>query len=475
VPVLDWADRTLGAGAAMKAQWCGRMSISTRWTAGTIALLLAAVLGGCAQSGSLPLMRSARAVRVTGGASGAWSAPELIPAHNLGTGSPQPPAFDINGDAVAVWTEPALSIKEPITPSYLVRAAVRPAHGHWQPADTLSRLGLAPEVAVDAGGDAIAVWESPSGVQAAMRPAGGNWLAPQTVATPGGEDPQIASDPSGAVFVVATRQAPGRSTGIQTVSRPAGGTFSPAQAISTSENAFHPRIAMNARGDAFVAWEVDLPRGCAVRAAFRPADGGWSAPRTLSDTHAFCPANQRVAIDERGDAIVVWLALRRRTTFIEAAGRTAEGRWTARRTIARARDIAEPPEVGMDARGDATIVWSEPALVGGWDVIRVRTRPAGRGWQAVRALPYANAGRASLAIDARGDALVAWQGKRGIEAAARPAGGHWQKPYMVSGHEPTHRDVGGDPLATLDAGGDGLVAWENHEGIETAWRPALFP
>ena len=87
------------------------------------------------------------------------------------------------------------------------------------------RLGLDPDVVIDAQGDTIAVWQTPSAVQAAIRPAGGSWLAPQTVATPGGEEPQIASDANGDVIVVSTRQAPGHSTGIQAVLRPAGGTF----------------------------------------------------------------------------------------------------------------------------------------------------------------------------------------------------------------------------------------------------------
>jgi hypothetical protein len=177
---------------------------------------------------------------------------------------------------------------------------VRPVGGHWQPAETLSRLGLDPDVVIDAHGDTIAVWQSRSSVEAAIRPAGSSWLAPEAVATPGGEEPQIASDASGDVMVVSTRQAPGHSTGIQAVMRPTGGTFSPAQTISAPDNDFHPRLAMNARGDALVAWERDAAHGCFVEAAFRPANGRWVKPRVLSDTHAGCPADQHVAIDARG-------------------------------------------------------------------------------------------------------------------------------------------------------------------------------
>ncbi len=451
------------------------MRTRARWTAGAVTLLLAGVLSGNAQPRSLRLGNVARRVHVAQSAPSAWSAPELIPAHELGTPAPaHPPVFDAKGDAVVVWTEARLSIKEAITLEYLVRTSVRPVDGHWQPAETLSRLGLDPDVAVDAHGDTIAVWQSPPGVQAAIRPAGGSWLAPQTVATPGGEEPQIASDASGDVIVVSTRQAPGHSSGIQAVLRPAGGTFSPAQVISAPGNDFYPRLAMNARGDALVAWERDTARGCLVEAAFGPANGRWSRPRVLSDTHVGCPANQQVAIDARGDGVVAWVTLRGRTQFVESAGRSASGRWTTR-VLAKAPHIDETVGVRMDARGDVMVVWHEEALNGGRSAIWARIRPAGRGWGTARTISRTHGGPPSLAIDARGDALITWQDKRGIEAAARPAGGSWQKPDTVSAHERSGPGVGDDGLAALDARGDALATWQNREGIKTAWHSSLFP
>jgi hypothetical protein len=451
------------------------MRIGAGCTAGAATLLVAGVLGGSAQPPSVRLVSAVRRVHVAQSSPGAWSAPELIPAHELGTPAPaHPPVFDAKGDAVVVWTEARLTIKEALSVEYLVRTSVRPVDGHWQPAETLSRLGLDPDVAVADHGDTIAVWQSPSGVQAAIRPTGGSWLAPQTVATPGGEEPQIASDASGDVIVVSTRQAPGHSTGIQAMLRPAGGPFSPAQMISASENDFYPRLAMNARGDALVAWERDTARGCLVEAAFRPHNGRWSRPRVLSDTHVGCPANQRVAIDGRGDGIVAWVTLRGSAQFVESAGRSASGRWTTRRVLAEAPHIDETVAVGMDTRGDVTVVWHEQMLNGGDSAIWARIRPAGRGWGAARTISRTRVGPPSLAIDARGDALVTWQDKRGIEAAARPAGGPWRKPDTVSVHERGGPGVGDDGRAALDARGDALATWQDREGVRTAWHSSLF-
>ncbi len=405
----------------------------------------------------------------------AWSAPELIPAREIGDPAPMyPPVFDARGDAFLVWTEAKLSITESISVEYLVRTSMRPVGGRWQPAETLSRLGLDPEVTVDARGDEIVVWQGVVGIQAAARPAGGSWLAPQTVATPGGGDPQVTNDASGDALIVAPRQGRGHSTGIRAVQRPSGADmFSPAQAISAPDNDFQPRMSMNAHGDVMVAWERDSARGCLVEAAFHPANRGWSRQRALSDTHAGCPAEQHVAIDDRGDAIVVWVAQRGRTEFVESASHSAEGRWTGRRILAKGPLINEATDVGMDARGDAIVVWHEQALKGDdGSAMWMRIRPAGRAWGTARKVPGAKDGTPSLAVDPRGDALVAWTDKRGVEAAARPAGGHWQKPYTVSRHE---RIYVGEALAALDARGDAIVTWQDHDGIVTAWNSALFP
>ena len=129
----------------------------------------------------------------------------------------------------------------------------------------------------------------------------------------------------------------------------------------------------------------------------------------------------------------------------------------------------------MDARGDTIVVWHEQALKDGGSAIWARIRPVGRGWGSARTIPRAHGGPPSLAMDARGDALVTWQDKRGIEAAARPAGGPWQEPSAVSVHERGGPGVGDDGLAALDARGDALATWQNREGIKTAWHSSLFP
>jgi hypothetical protein len=386
----------------------------------------------------------------------AWSQPELITGRALGSGSPQPIAFDESGDAFAVFDEPVLE-EGSISLSVLVRVAVRPVDGHWQIPDTLSHLGLDPAVAVGGHGETIAVWEAVSrSVEEAERPPGGNWLPSKAVLTPGGEEPQVAADAKGDAVIVSTRQAPHHSEGIEATLRSAGGAFSPSQTISGNENAFEPRVAINASGDALVAWRVDTARGCPVRAAFHLAGGGWSRPRTVSDVNAFCEGgNHRVAIDEHGDAIVAWFAQRGRLQYVEEATRDADGRWRARSLLAKARNVLRP-EVAMDPRGDAIVAWSQEGHE--W----ARARPAGRRWLAAQMVTNSQGAPASLAVDARGDALLAWSARGGIAAATkRSTDVKWRMSMVASGP--------GEPTAGIDPGGDGVVAWLNEKGLHTAW------
>jgi hypothetical protein len=456
------------------------------------AQLLSVVVLGVSALASVAAMGAVRAARSTGTSLAPWSAPELIPAIPATTiDESRPispltaPAFDANGDAFMVWTDSVGAITEAVLPEYRVRAAVRPADGRWQPAETLSRLGLNPEVTVDARGDAIAVWEGRSGVEAAIKPVGGGWLAPQTVGTPRGDEPQgpqVASDASGDAIVVAPLQAHGQaSTGIQGAVRPAGGTFSPPQTISHHrEEAFEPSIAMNARGDGIVAWDVQGPTGCLLRAAFRSAGGTWSAPRTVPGGREVCRTSHRVAIDGRGDAIVAWVAMRGSAMLVKTAWRGAKGRWSAESVLGRASAVAEPgglAQVGLDARGDAIVVWMDPApVLGGRRTLWARIRPVGRGWgSTARIADLAYESSPSFAMDARGNASVVWKDKRGIEVALHPAGGGWQTSRTVSDRKSAEIAFEAAPVLALDARGDGVVAWESDRYIETAWHSSLFP
>jgi hypothetical protein len=62
-----------------------------------------------------------------------------------------------------------------------------------------------------------------------------------------------------------------------------------------------------------------------------------------------------------------------------------------------------------------------------------------------------------------------------MEVASRPAGGGWQTPATVSDRKSAEIAFQAVPVIALDARGDGMVAWQSNENIKTAWHAPLFP
>jgi DNA-binding beta-propeller fold protein YncE len=132
-------------------------------------------------------------------------------ALSSGTGPVDEPqvAVDASGDAVYVWeiSEGTLCSGGPCE---RIQTRSRSAAGVLSPVQTISTQGQSqslPHVAVDANGDAWFVWQHFDGtierIQTRSRSAAGVWTGTATVSPPGGsaEFPQVAVDPSGnAVF-----------------------------------------------------------------------------------------------------------------------------------------------------------------------------------------------------------------------------------------------------------------------------------
>jgi hypothetical protein len=197
-----------------------------------------------------------------------------------------------------------------------IQAASRQAGGAFGPTQTFSNaVGSTnnARLAVDPQGNALAVWsgedfEGTNGLQAAFRPAGGAFSPPQTLSDAGGsasQFTQIAVDALGNALAV-WRRSDGTNLRIQASFRPADGTFGPAQTLSNAdENAGFQQFAFDAQGNALAVWEASDGSNERIRASFRPAGGPFGLPQTISNAgpNAFL---SQVVFDAQGNALVVW-------------------------------------------------------------------------------------------------------------------------------------------------------------------------
>jgi hypothetical protein len=300
--------------------------------------------------------------------------------------------------------------------------------GRWDIGEGGVVEGQGPRVAMSASGEAVAVWESECRIVASISASPGQaWQGPVAISGPG----QCPRD---------------------------------------------PRVAIDVRGDIVAAWN-----GRGIESAFKPAHSvAWQPPVIVSGGSDYTGVS--IAIDAHGNAIATWVADLHTTYYEESHGSGAEGEggvvessvrpmrtgvWSRPIKLSRVGEevphraverLSTNPEVALDARGDAVVVWNQATVrrshggdggerVQETTVVQAAVRSAlTRKWQ-----PSANVSRLlgvsevypQLAVDPQGDAVVAWSVPGGIELAVRSAiNGVWHAPRNVArGRGPSKPEV----------------------------------
>ncbi len=260
-------------------------------------------------------------------AGGSFSEPKMVSKSIVKGQSAVEPAVAIDpaGDVVVVW-----SYFEGT--NEVIEASGRPAGSSFSPPMEISSAGVnsfEPEVAMDAAGDAIAVWEEAgakeSVVKAALRPPNDDFENADTISETGKSSfgPEIAMNPAGLATVVWTLGEEAE-TMIQTSTRPAGESFSspPVDVTPTPESVgpVDTDLKMNDSGDAVVAWPGTMAGGeHVIKAAIRTGTGSFSAPAEVSESSPDF-LHPDVAIDAGGNATVVWYRSDGQNEIVQAAG-----------------------------------------------------------------------------------------------------------------------------------------------------------
>lgn len=356
-------------------------------------------------------------------AGGAWQLPaQDLSASGQDAEAPQV-ALDPAGNAIAIWHRSNGT-------NTIVQGAFRPAGGAWQlPAQDLSAPGQNaenPQIAFDSSGNAVAVWSRLDGsnfiVQAAFRPTGGAWQVPaQDLSAVGadGAEPHVALDAAGNAVAV-WRRPNGANFIIQAAVRPAGGPWQlPAQDLSAAgQDAFLPRIAVDPAGNAVAVWRRSNGTNSIVQAAARPAGGPWQLPGQDLSASGQNANNPQVAVDRFGNAVAVWQRPEGGSNVVQAALRPSGSAWLPAENLSASGLPASDPHVGFDSAGNAVAVWKR-------SVMQAAVHPAGGSWQSPVDLAAANPGQPELAVDPGGNAVAVWYRPDGandiIQAAAYDA------------------------------------------------------
>lgn len=384
----------------------------------------------------------------------AWQPPLTLSAVGQDAELPEL-AFDPQGRALVLWQRsgPAFGIQA-------VQYGVAAGFGLPQ---TISDLGGEPQVAFDAQGNAIAVWQrrssGPGGgcsvcAEASFRPVGGGFGLPERV-PPAGAHPRLAVDAAGNALVV-VRHPGGVAKPLWASYRPAGASFGPGRKLAGGQTGV-PEIAYDSRGRATALWS----RGVRVQSALARPAGAFG--RTQNVAPGDLPA---LAVDRRGNALAVF----RRGIFPRARVRAAflppGGRFRRPQTLS-GPDAGDETDAAFDRRGNALAIWWRRNRNGNNFRVQVAYKPAGRRFRRAGSIsPFAKrVVEPQVAFDRRGNALALWwqedrrTRRTRVQAAYKPAGRPFRRPQTIAGGA---EGVGSIRLG-FDPRGNALAVWEELE------------
>lgn len=322
---------------------------SAPYSEGTGEIPEGSVCPECPEGGGEYVVQAA--VRPVGGA---WQAPETISAPSENDPIPTV-AIDREGNMIAAWGHSGQG-----------QIASRPAGGQWQAPVVLDEKGGRPDVVFGPQGEAAASWNiwdgSHSIAEVAFKPAGGGWQAPEQVSETGRNAgaPQLALNAAGdAVAIWICPDCSGEGEVVQAAYKPGGGAWRAPVDISgvgTRTSGLH--VGVDAAGNAVAIWERSSPVSscCLIQAASKPAEGAWQAPTQLSVEGT--PAGEpSLAVNPAGDVMALWTILDRSGSGrVIARTRPAGGSWKAPVDISAGGSSLEQ-DIAYDAHGDAVAVW----------------------------------------------------------------------------------------------------------------------
>lgn len=358
----------------------------------------------------------------------------------------------------------------------------------WLEPDNLSAQGndaFGQQVAVDAAGNATAVWSRSDGtnyrIQTSTRPAGGTWSDPFT-ASPEGHDairPQISANAAGDVALV-WKQSDGVTDRIMAQHRLASGLVSMPVPLATAaqDDVGDPHVAVDGGGNFTAIWQQLAGGDRRVHARTRPPGGNWSTVDIISAAGG--PARDLALSANPGasGATAIWTRDNGVDYRVQVSSRLSTTTWTAADTLSTAGQDAISPQVLVEPSGKTTAVWARSD--GEAKRIQARTRLPALGWAASLIVNLSEAGQEAdfpqLAVDAAGNATAVWSRSDGshgrIQASTRPFGGAWSAvPDTLS----VAGQIARDPQVAVDAAGNATAVWARFDGadyrVQSSRRP----
>ncbi|MCA9664363.1 MAG: hypothetical protein KC503_02210 [Myxococcales bacterium] len=363
-------------------------------------------------------------------------------------------------------------------------------NGGWQLAHPIGSGARFPQIAMNAAGAAVAVWDQ-SGLAASYYTSTSGWqpaqeiLQAERVGWIGAV--QVAIDRHGDA-IVTWRDASRLATELWVRRYSARAGWLPPLRLDRAEHENtlgEPSLAMDDAGNAVLLWtrtpQVDRPPALLARRF--DVERGWRSTQLVSSGTEALAA--KVALGARGEAIAVWHQADGHAIW--AARAALDGPWQTPERIgglaAGQTGFAHGATVAADARGDAIVAWllMETSRLGNGVTVVARRYRAGRGWDSARALERPGTARSQalqLRMDACGNALLTWQRfhddhrTTSVWYGRHSASGQWRTAALVV---PAVGVQPGAPHLALTPAGDAIAVWaEGRSGSDGSWTRSMW-
>jgi hypothetical protein len=203
----------------------------------------------------------------------------------------------------------------------------------------------------------------------------------------------------------------------------------------------------------------------------RSEAGDWG-PVVAVSPPGQAPSNPQIALDDDGDAVVVWDAFDG-TNYLTYARRVSKtGTLGPVEVLSGTEGESNDTDVAVDADGDAVVTWAERQEDGS---VIPKMRPFAKdGTLQPEVVLSSNPARAEtpdVAIDREGDAVIAWTNGWVVQARTLTASGTLGELETVS-PEVSVLDDHSRARAIVDRDGDTLVTWMHRteaDGSQQVW------
>lgn len=304
-----------------------------------------------------------------------------------------------------------------------------------QLASDMQEAPFNPEIASNAPGDEVAVWEQFDGQRYSIwgnsHRAGADWGRATVIHAPRGDgagyNPQLALSNTGraiAVWVQADHQA-GSYQIWSSRFEPAGG-WGPAAPLQKAVDgpAYAPQVAIDNFGNATAVWQQSDGRRFNIWGSRFVTGAGWARPVRLQTGNVDLGAPQ-VTLDPLGNALAIWPQFRGQSSELwatrsapmaaqDGSTLTASGIvWGKPVKIESVRGYAHSPHIVSVAPGHATVVWEQ---VDGYQTrVLANHYRLGKGWRQAshRCIGDEPAGRSAATVAASQGLKTASAEKRG--------------------------------------------------------------